>query len=289
MTYTASNKYMERAIRHTVLSVLAALLLPATAAAQQYGAQPSPGPEASMGMVLGVIAVGFLVMLAISAAVIHLATEFARSSVGYITNEPGDTGVIGFVVIIGGVIAAVVGILVVGGLSAAFPPLALLGVVFGLIVFALALLMIPAQIGADIAVGFGILDALEDRRGSELDTKGLWVSLIVGVAVLTVINFIPIVGFLVGIAVSSLGVGALIRYWRDGPYEWSDGGEGWDDTPGAAGGDGWDDTSGATGGEWGTDGTQDRGAADEFGAQRDQRDQWGEGNSSKRDDSEEFW
>jgi MFS family permease len=302
MSNTSKSKYMDRTFGRTLLSLLAALLLPVTAAAQVAEPTPPPEPEISAGMILGIAIAALALMFVVAALVIHGATEFARSSIGYIRNETGETGVIGFVAIMGSIIGIFVAMLVVAGISAVFPPLALVGIALLLLMLVLSLLLIPANVAANIAVGHTLVDAVRADGVSELDTKTLWIGFLVGFVTLAAVNSIPIVGFLVSIAVGSLGVGAIVRYWRDGAYERPDPEAGqWNDGP--SGDDGFGDDA------WSDADPRDPTASDdEFGApdddggawsqrderdtpdQRDQeRDQWEETDSSKRDDSEEFW
>jgi len=287
---------MRRTIRRAALTVLLGLVVPAVAGAQQPGDVPvDPSVYSSPEFRLALLLVRLVVGVLVAALLIHLAPRFTRSTVRYVREDTAETGIVGFAAIVGTfVVVTVLFVTVVG---------AVLGIPLLLV---LVLLLIPASVVINIAVGLVLYRAISDRR-TDLTTKNLWIGYLVGFVVLAILGQIPVVNLLVNVVAISLGLGAVIQHFRGGAREGSSGGDEWSDGP--QGGEPKIDDG------WGT--TDDRDRRDEQFGERDDRSDFGQSNddrsgfgaandgsrrddsdasrsgdeddSSRRDDTEEYW
>lgn len=285
---------MRRAIRRTVLTALLGLLVPAVASAQRAGDVPAdPSVYSSPEFRLAILFVQLVFGVIVAALLIHLAPNFTRSTVRYVREDTAETGIVGFAVIVGTFVLAIILFVT------------LIGAVLGIpLLLALGLLLIPASVVINIALGLAVYRTASSDRRTELTAKNLWIGYLVGFVVLAVLGQIPVLNLLVNLVAVSLGLGAVIQHFRSGAREGGSGDDEWSDGP--QGGEPQADDG------WGT--TDDRDRRDEQFGERDDRNGVGESrddpsgfgaaddrprrggsagpdedDSSRRDDTEEYW
>ena len=289
---------MRQTVRRAVFGLLATLLLPALASAQpQQQPEDLPVDPTGLEFRLASILIVLVVLSIVAALLIHLGRNFTLSTVQYVRKDAVETGIVGFAVLVGTVIVAFI-------LTITF-----IGAIVGIPLFlALFLILIVGSVIAYIALGYEVLKAATDVPSTVPDNGTLWKSFGVGYVVVTVVSLIPIVNFLVSLVVGSLGLGSAIQHWRNGAYGASDAppeSEGRDDGPAGGGqfdapdaGAEWSDSDprdpSSTGDEFGAPGDGDQWESapgdDQWGSDgRDDRDEWSDANSSKRDDRDNFW
>jgi len=296
---------MRRTFRRAVLTVLLGLLVPAVASAQQPEDVPTdPAAYSSPEFTLAAILVQLVFGVIVAALLIHLAPGFTRSTVRYVREDTAETGIVGFATIVGTFILALILIVTMIGALVGIP-----------LLLALALLLIPASVVINIALGLALYRIASSDRRTELTAKNLWIGYLIGFVALAIVGQIPVLNLLVNLVAVSLGLGAVIQHFRNGAREGDSGGE-WSDGP--QGGepqvdDGWGTTDDhdRRDGQFG-----ERDDRDGFGQPRDDRgfgesrnDQTGfgaaddgprrgdsdgarrddEDDSSRRDDTEEYW
>lgn len=196
-------------IPHSLSATLALLLATGVTAAQSQ--EPNPEEIATavdeVGFVATVIAslAVLVVSVVIAALLIHLGTGFTRSTEQYVRTEPVESGLIGFGLSIGVLVASFVLILTLIG--------ALVGVP---LFFAYLIVFLAGQVIAQIAIGHLVLREVGGGAESPPSIKTLWIAFVVGTVAVFVLTFVPYVGTLVNLAVGSLGVGAMVQHYRKG-------------------------------------------------------------------------
>lgn len=172
--------------RLPLIATFALLALPAVAAAQ-----PGPGmarPDLSPGVRFGA---GFALSLVVGAILLTVSPRYVDRIVESIHDNAVESFLWGlgvFVLFIGAfvvLVISVVGIVVAIPLMIVFVVVAILGNLLGYL----------AVVG-----GF-----VESR----------WVALLLASGLAALLGAIPILGDLIGFAVGSIGVGAVVRDWRD--------------------------------------------------------------------------
>lgn len=268
---------MRRAALHSI-SVACALVafVGVTTATQQSPEEIAVGFDgvSTAAILTGtVIAFGFFAVIA--AVLIHLVPEYTRSTNQHVRSDPITTGLIGFGTFIGIVLVSVVLILTLIG--------ALIGVP---LLLALLVVSLVGAVIVDITIGRYLLAEFADRTEQPPATKTLWLAFVTGFVVTAIATSIPIVGSLIALALSSLGIGAIVQQIRLGSALSEDHEEtveeAWASSSEASGSaeptlekdDDWD-TPSDTAGDWNEHDDDDWGAGDE-------RDDWGA--DDKRDD-----
>lgn len=176
--------------------------------------------DLSLTVILAGAAGTFVVFALIAAVLIHLTPEYTRSTNRHLQSEPVTTGLFGFATIVSVIVASIVLILTLFG--------ALLGIP---LMLGLVLVSFVGTVIVEILIGRLVLDAVADRTVDPPTSGTLWTAFGIGFVVVLIGSSVPVVGGLVALSISSLGIGAMIQQFRNGsaltPTEDSGGGGSW--------------------------------------------------------------
>ncbi|MCL9814732.1 DUF2207 domain-containing protein [Natranaeroarchaeum aerophilus] len=263
---------MRRSALHAIVATCALVLFSGVTTATQQNPEEITVAfdELSTTAMLAGLAASFVFFGLIAAVLIHLTSEYTRSTNQHIRSDPITTGLIGFGTVIGVFIVSLVLILTFIGALVGIP-----------LLLALVLVSFVGAVLVDITIGRYLLAEFAGRTERPPSTKTLWLAFLVGFVVTAIVTSIPVVGGLLALALSSLGIGAMVQQFRlgsalpedqdgTGDETWasSSTSSSWDDPEGDDAGWGqqdeepnnWESDDTASDNEWGADdeGVDDR-------------------------------
>jgi multisubunit Na+/H+ antiporter MnhC subunit len=115
--------------------------------------------------------------------------------------------VIGLAILSFGILIAVISL---GGLSRTF-----FGVGFSGLALVVTVFTLLVSYGSKIVVSYLIGDLLMKRIAPQASHKAVW-AMLIGVGIYTLVRSIPLIGWLIGVAATLLGVGAMWLVYRSG-------------------------------------------------------------------------
>jgi hypothetical protein len=180
---------LRRSLTKSVVVTLALVAFAGLAVAQQFPQQPQT-PTVSPILSVGV---SLVVSLVIGGIVILAAPDYVEGQITSIRDEPAVNAVWGLVSLVVLFLASFLIITLIVTIPAM-----------------LVLIIIGSTI-ATIAVGVLIAEQATDA--------GLFVGLLVGTVVLSLVGLIPIVGALINLVVLFLGAGAMVKGYNDSRKE----------------------------------------------------------------------
>lgn len=237
---------MKRLALHSIVAMCALVLISGvTTATPRDPEEVAVAFEGlSMAMMLAGIAVSFVFFSLIAGVLIHLVPEYTRSTNQYVRTDPISTGLLGFGTIIG------VGIVSFGLI------LTLIGAIFGIpMLLTLVFMSFVGTVIVEITVGRYLLAEFADRTEHPPTKKTLWLAFLVGFVITMIATWIPVVGWIIGLAISSLGIGAMVQQFRKGSAlsEDTQADETWESSSTSSS---WDDPESGNDAGWGQQGDE---------------------------------
>jgi cytoskeletal protein CcmA (bactofilin family) len=157
-------------------------------------------------------------LLILGGLAVWLAPFLLRSTANQVENKPLPSAGYGFVTILAGYAAAfavglailVFGILIallsLGGLSRTF-----FGIGFSALAVIVTVFTLLVSYGSKVVVSYLIGDLLMKKISPQASHHSIW-AMVIGVVIYTLVRSIPFIGWLIGVAVTLVGVGAM---WLD--------------------------------------------------------------------------
>jgi len=141
-------------------------------------------------------------------------------TVSQVENKPLPSAGYGFVTVLAGYAAAfavglaillfgiLIALLSLGGLSRTF-----FGIGFSSLAVVVAIFSLLVSYGSKVVVSYLIGNLLMKKVAAQASHQAVW-SMLIGVAIYTLVRSIPLIGWLIGVAATLVGVGAMWLVYR---------------------------------------------------------------------------
>ncbi len=163
----------------------------------------------------------FVTLLALGALVLWLIPDMLNKVIDKATSEPLPSTGWGLVTMIGGYVGAVVlgglvlalaiffGVLTLGGLGRTIT-----GVGFSSIGLAMAVFVLLVTYGSKLVIAFWVGKFSQEKTFPQYAESKVW-PLILGVVIYVLIRAIPVLGWIIGVVVTLIGIGAMWLVFQD--------------------------------------------------------------------------